>query len=132
MVNAVSRKPRTVLCVDDDDQIRPLLGLILRKAGFTVTEAKSCAEANRALGAETPAFVVLDIDLPDGNGFDMAEAWHNDGHSTLPILFISGREPDKCQTRAAQLKSAFLAKPFHLPDLPSAIFFVITAMQSQI
>lgn len=111
----------TVMCVDDDNQLRPLVGLVLRRAGFAVTEARSCAEAQQALQSETPAFVVLDIDLPDGNGFAMAEAWRADGFASLPILFVSGRERVECQAKATQLKAEFLAKPFNVLELLSAI-----------
>lgn len=102
----------SALYVDDDDQVRSFVGVILKHAGYAPIEARSCAEARRVLKEEAPRFVVLDIHLPDGNGFDLAEAWRNDGHASLPILFISGDEPTRCQAEADRLKAAFLHKPF--------------------
>ena len=63
-----SGKHRTVLCVDDNDQLRSLLKIILTKAGYKVTEANTSAEAKQAVEVTKPALVVLDVDLPDGNG----------------------------------------------------------------
>lgn len=128
MEKQISNQP-TVMCVDDDDLIRPFVGLVLRNAGFAVNEARTCAEAQQSLHSKTPTFVVLDIDLPDGNGFEMAEAWRNDGYGTLPILFISGGDSGVCQARAAQLKAGFLPKPFNMLDLLSAIHSVFSDKQ---
>ena len=112
---------RTALCVDDDIQLRPLVGQILERAGFAVTEAATCAEGTRAFQLMTPTVVVLDVDLPDGNGFEMAKSWRSDGHGLLPILFISGGETSSCQTRAAQLNASFLSKPFGPETLLAAV-----------
>jgi DNA-binding response OmpR family regulator len=103
---------KSVLCVDDDDSIRPLLARILHNAGFVVIEAASCAAAQLAISKHTPDLVILDVDLGDGDGFDLAAKWRQDGHANLPILSISGREHFHCQNRAEQLKASFLPKPF--------------------
>lgn len=103
---------RTALCLDDNEQVRPLVGLTLRKAGFAVTEVATCAEARRALQNGIYTLAVLDVDLPDGNGFDLAKEWRRDGHGSLPILFVSGREHSACQKKATQLNARFLPKPF--------------------
>ena len=115
------RRERRALCVDDDFQLRPLVALILQSVGFAVIEAGSCAQGRQALESETPALVVLDVDLSDGNGFDLAEAWRREGHPLPPILFISGREPAECHIRAARLNAAFLPKPFDAPTLLAAV-----------
>ena len=112
MAHAPNKNPRSVLYVDDDGQVRTLVGILLQHAGFTPIEARTCAEAQRALSVETPRLVVLDINLPDGNGFNLAETWRRDGHDSLPILFISGDEPTRCQAQAEKLNAVFLHKPF--------------------
>jgi DNA-binding response OmpR family regulator len=107
-----SGKLRTVLCVDDNDQLRPLLTMILTKAGYAVTEATTRAEASQAVEVTQPALVILDVDLPDGNGFELARQWRQDGFSSLPILFISGDSHSERQAEAARLNARLLPKPF--------------------
>ena len=125
MTTSTLNKQRTAICVGNDDHIRSSVGLILRTAGYAVTETRTCAEARQALQSETPAFVVLDINLPDGSGFEMVEAWRKDGHGALPVLFMSGSAPAQCQVRVASLKSGFLLKPFNTLDLLAAIHTAI-------
>jgi DNA-binding response OmpR family regulator len=129
MTEATSNPQRIAMCVDDEDHIRSLVRLILRTAGFAVKEARTCAEARQALQSELPTFVVLDINLPDGNGFELAETWRKDGHGALPILFMSGSNPIECQAKVASLKSGFLLKPFNSLDLISAIHSAIQIIE---
>lgn len=107
-----SGEHRSVLCVDDNDQLRPLLKMILTKAGYVVTEATTIAEAKQTVEVTKPALVVLDVDLPDGNGFDLARRWRQDGFSSLPILFISADSHAERQAEAAHLNARLLPKPF--------------------
>lgn len=117
MAQAANHNAHSVLYVDDDDQVRSFVGVILKHAGYIPFEARTCAEARRALKEEKPRFVVLDIYLPDGNGLELAEGWRKDGHATLPILFISGGEATSLQAKAEQLNAAFLHKPFKAQQL---------------
>ena len=121
MAKSTDTKMFTALCVDDDNQLRPLVAHILQVAGFAVTEAGTCAEAKKALLHETPSVVVLDVDLPDGNGFDMAKEWRGNGQPSLPILFISGGEQTERMEKASQLNAAFLPKPFAPATLLAAV-----------
>lgn len=120
-----SGNQRTVLCVDDNDQLRPLLGVVLKKMGFAVTEAATCAEAKHAVQKTKPTLVILDVDLPDGNGFDLAKEWRRNGQTALPILFISGHAHAERQTEAAHLNARLLPKPFG----PLALLLAIEALQ---
>jgi len=121
MGKSESDKKLTALCVDDDIQLRPLIAHILQVAGFTVTEAATCAEAKNVMLKETPTVVVLDVDLPDGNGFEMANVWRRNGQPSLPIVFISGGEQTERQEKASQLNAAFLPKPFTPETLLAAV-----------
>lgn len=120
MANASSNH-LTALCVEDDSQLRRLVAKVLHRASFVVTEAATCAEAKKAMLKERPSVVVMDVDLPDGNGFELAKEWRGNGQTTLPILFVSGGEQTERKTKAAQLKAAFLPKPFIPATLLAAI-----------
>ena len=62
----------TALVVDDHEGFRAFARLILESAGFTVTEAATGAEAATAAAATSPQLVLLDIQLPDTDGFEVA------------------------------------------------------------
>jgi len=62
----------TALVVDDHEGFRAFARLILESAGFTVTEAATGAEAASAAAATSPQLVLLDIQLPDTDGFEVA------------------------------------------------------------
>jgi CheY-like chemotaxis protein len=62
----------TALVVDDHEGFRAFARLILESAGFTVTEAATGAEAASAVAAASPQLVLLDIQLPDTDGFEVA------------------------------------------------------------
>ena len=62
----------TALVVDDHEGFRAFARLILESAGFTVTEASTGAEAASAAAATSPQLVLLDIQLPDTDGFEVA------------------------------------------------------------
>lgn len=70
-----SGPPRRVLVVDDDDQFRTELCLVLRAAGYVVAEAGGALAAMRSVLADPLDVVVLDLVLPDGHGIDVARAF---------------------------------------------------------
>jgi DNA-binding response OmpR family regulator len=128
MAKSASDKKPTVLCVDDDTHLRPLVARILEKAGFAVTQVATCAEAKNAMLKETPTVVVLDVDLPDGNGFEIAKEWRGSGQPSLPILFISGGEQTERKEKATQLNAVFLPKPF----APAALLASVTSLLNSV
>ena len=69
-MNAVTPAPR-LLVVDDEPTILELLSGSLRLAGFEVMTAASGGEAARAVAAGRPDLVLLDVMLPDGDGFEV-------------------------------------------------------------
>ena len=83
---------RRVLLVDDDDDVLDLLKGLLASSGYELVRAGSIAEATRAVAERRPNAVLLDIQLPDGNGFDLFRALIlRDGPEPLPIVVL----PDK-------------------------------------
>lgn len=76
------QRARLVLFVEDDPVIRELYGDALKQAGFSVVEAPTLAAARDALELVQPDVIVLDRELPDGDGFD-----------ALPSLLSATRAP---------------------------------------
>ncbi len=80
----------TILVVDDSERVRDVTGEILRMAGFHVLEAATGAEGLR-LAAERPALVVLDISLPDLDGFEVCRRLKAAAATAaIPVLHLSG------------------------------------------
>ena len=69
---AAGQQPARVLVVDDEATIRDLLSGSLRLAGFEVMTAASGAEAVRAAASSRPDLILLDVMMPDGDGFEVA------------------------------------------------------------
>lgn len=72
------------LVVDDHEGFRAFARLILESAGFTVTEAATGAEAASAAAATSPQLVLLDIQLPDTDGFEVARRLTAQGQQGQP------------------------------------------------
>ncbi|MFQ5443803.1 MAG: sigma-54-dependent transcriptional regulator, partial [Nitrospinales bacterium] len=66
-----------VLIVDDEQKIRKILNLVLRREEFEVKEAASGEEAMQAAQAFTPEIIIMDLNLPDMNGIEAMEKIHN-------------------------------------------------------
>jgi DNA-binding NarL/FixJ family response regulator len=111
-------RPRRVLIVDDHAVMRETLRLLLDRRGFEVVgEAGGAKAALEAVDALAPDAVVLDVNLPDGDGVDVCRALTRD-HPALAVLLISadgdnGRRAGECDAvgflRKVQLASADLA-----------------------
>jgi DNA-binding response OmpR family regulator len=79
----------TVLIVEDDKEIRELIRLYLVKSGFRVEEANDGVSALRVFESARPDLVLLDIQLPGGDGLTLCEQLRS--VSNIPIVFVSAR-----------------------------------------
>ena len=113
------RGPRkTVLVVDDDINHLALTDQFLSSLGFVVLVAASTELAEQMLSEATPDLIVLDIDLPDRDGWSFAEDLRSGDFPNIPIIVISGHADEEGMTGSKlALHDAFLAKPFNLDDL---------------
>jgi two-component system OmpR family response regulator len=118
MLGAVDdQRPATVLVVDDEPNILALLSASLRLSGFEVHAAGNGARALTAVAQARPDIVVLDVTLPDGDGFTLARALRA-AHGQLPVLFLTAR--DGVEDRIAGLTAGgddYVTKPFSLEEL---------------
>ena len=114
---------KRILIVEDDEHVSKALRIRLTAQGYHVTTAFDAVEAMRAATEERPDMVVLDINLPGGNGLIVAERLLGQSATTdLPIVFITAGEQTRWRERAAELSAvAFLRKPFEAVDLLDAI-----------
>ncbi|MBI2705576.1 MAG: response regulator transcription factor [Actinobacteria bacterium] len=105
-----------VLVVDDEDSICDLVSATLRFIGYDVTTAASATEALCSLRTAPPDLVVLDVNLPDIDGFELCARIRRD--RATPVVFLTARDGD------ADLRAGFssggddyLRKPFSVDEL---------------
>jgi CheY-like chemotaxis protein len=109
----------TVLVVDDDQDIRETIALILESAGYNVDAAPNGAEALSVLrgGSSRPCIVLLDLMMPvmDGGQF-RREQQRDPSLADIPVVVLSG--DGRVETKAAELGvDAYLRKPIGIDDL---------------
>jgi two-component system cell cycle response regulator len=114
---------KTVLLVDDDDTFLLAIGVRLKSMGYTVCTAKDAVNAISAVRKNNPDVVVLDVSLPAGDGFLVAERLRNlIVSATTPIIFVTASEKAELRERAMKLGAVeFLQKPFDATTLADAI-----------
>jgi DNA-binding response OmpR family regulator len=110
---------RTILLVEDDKKISIALSLRLRSMGFQVDSAADAIYAMNVAIRCQPEIVLLDINLPGGDGFVVADRIRGSaGMSITPIVFITASKKPEHRQRAAEYRScAFLEKPFQAAQL---------------
>lgn len=106
-----------ILLVDDNAALLDLLREVLTGAGYRhLMTAGSCAEARAAAARQTPDFMVLDINLPDGDGFTLFRELR--GETEIPALFLSARDADSDRLFGLGLGADdYLTKPFLTQEL---------------
>ncbi|GAA2607382.1 response regulator transcription factor [Dactylosporangium fulvum] len=106
-----------VLVVDDEASIRALLSATLRLTGFEVRVATGGREALAAAAEYAPDLVVLDVMMPDLDGFEVAQRLRTSGRP-VPVLFLTAR--DSVEDRISGLTVGaddYVAKPFSLEEV---------------
>ena len=108
-----------VLVVEDDPDIRRLLGHLLRPAGYLVEETGTAGEGLAALRAKCPDLVLLDLELPDRNGHEVLEEIRSDPATRLlPVVVLTGHAERHEKIRALREGvTDFIAKPFAPEEL---------------
>ena len=106
-----------ILVVDDNRELRNLIKEELTGAGYrAVRMADSAAAARQAISGELPELVILDINLPDGDGFSLFREIR--GRSDIPILFLSARDADSDRLFGLGLGADdYMTKPFLMQEL---------------
>jgi CheY-like chemotaxis protein len=114
---------KSVLLVDDDNTVLLGTGVRLKAMGYIVFTAKDAVSAISAVRKNEPDVVVLDISLPAGDGFLVADRLQNlVGSAATPIIFITASENPGLRERAMKLGAVgFLKKPFDATSLADAI-----------
>lgn len=107
---------RSCLVVEDNDDIRGLISVVLSRAGFVVKAVGTGAEGIAAAADPAIVLVTLDLGLPDMDGHVVARAIR--ARTSAPLLFLTARsESDDVLAGMASGAAAYLTKPFHPREL---------------
>jgi two-component system OmpR family response regulator len=114
-----------LLLVDDEDNLRSMLDAALRHLGFDVHPVASGREALEAVPKVRPDLIVLDVMLPDLDGFEVCRRLRSDGTKT-PVLFLTAKDATEDKVRGLTLGGDdYLVKPFSLEELVARINAVL-------
>jgi two-component system KDP operon response regulator KdpE len=109
--------PLKVLVVDDEPAIRRFLRTSLTAQGYIVSEAENGSTALDQLRRSSPDILVLDLGLPDFDGFDIIERLRGQG-SAIPIVVLSSRCDETGKVKALDLGADdYVTKPFGIDEL---------------
>ena len=116
---------KCILIVDDEQEILDMTISILADYGYkNIQTAKSVKETMKCVEEKQPDLAILDVMLPDGNGFELLEKLRKT--SNYPILFLTARGEDEDKFKGFGLGADdYIVKPF----LPKELLFRITAIQ---
>jgi two-component system, OmpR family, response regulator len=114
-----------LLLVDDEDNLRSMLEAALRHSGFDVHPVANGRDAIAAVPNVQPDLIVLDVMLPDLDGFDVCKRLRTSGDRT-PVLFLTARDATEDKVRGLTLGGDdYLVKPFSLEELVARITAVL-------
>jgi two-component system alkaline phosphatase synthesis response regulator PhoP len=106
-----------ILVVEDERNVAETLQERLTAAGFGVRHAASAAQARTAISASAPQLVLLDVGLPDGNGFELATELRTIAPRAA-IIFLTAHGNPEDRVRGLELGADdYLTKPFHFREL---------------
>ncbi|MGA3132511.1 MAG: SpoIIE family protein phosphatase [Terracidiphilus sp.] len=102
-----------VFVVDDDPSIIRTIEGFLKRAGFRTDSAGDVAGALQGIRAKRPDLVLLDVNLPDGSGFDVCTTLKNEASAlTTPVLFISANEDTSTKVHGFEVGGVdYITKP---------------------
>jgi len=116
---AASASASLVMIVDDSLTVRKIAGRLLMREGFDVVTAKDGLDALQLIGQRTPDAILLDIEMPRMDGFELAKTLKADMKlAHIPIIMITSRTAEKHRARARELGiDAYLGKPYQEEEL---------------
>ncbi len=120
---------RTILVVDDDPHIREVITYALEQAGMTPVEAVNGQKALDIVDQENPALIILDINMPEVDGFQFCKEIRKT--SDVPILFLSSRDEEIDRVVGLEIGGDdYVSKPFSPRELMARVNAILKRVQA--
>ena len=114
---SMAAETRSVLIVDDDAQIRSLLGDLLKENAYETRNAKTAAEAGTQIAKQRPDLVMMDIKLPDQDGLDLLKSIKRE-YPELDVIVMTAFGGSSSAIKAMEHGAYdYVTKPFEMDDL---------------
>jgi class 3 adenylate cyclase/ActR/RegA family two-component response regulator len=122
-----------VLIVDDSPESVELLTAMLIRAGYVVKQAHSGAEAQAQMASDRADLILLDIQMPEVNGFEVCRAFKEDPETRdIPVIFISALGDLESKLRGFDEGGVdFITKPFHFQEVTARVRAHVTIRKLQ-
>ena len=120
----MSQKQHSILVVEDETSIASFVSAYLRNAGYTVRTASTAQAAVAELQGEQPSLVILDLNLPDGDGVELTRRIRKG--SDVPILMLTARDEDIDKIIGLEVGADdYMTKPFNPRELVARVKSVL-------
>jgi DNA-binding response OmpR family regulator len=120
----MSQPAHSILVVEDETSIASFVSAYLKNAGFAVRTASSANAAVAELAGETPSLIVLDLNLPDGDGVELCHGIRRS--SDVPILMLTARDEDVDKIIGLEVGADdYMTKPFNPRELVARVKSVL-------
>jgi len=107
-----------ILAIEDDWTVRTVLEHTLKSAGYDVDLVPGISDARQLLADGHYDLVLLDLNLPDGNGLDLLRDIRKDLGPGVPVLVLSGLRQEEIVVRGLELGADdYVTKPFSPPEV---------------
>jgi DNA-binding response OmpR family regulator len=112
-------KQKKILIIDDEKDLAAMVSLRLRTNGFSVTEAFSIEEGLKRIGEEKPDLILLDVVLPDGNGYQLCQRLKSNPQTKdIAIIILTASTQGDLTKKAVEAGAEdYSIKPFEPKDL---------------
>lgn len=122
-------KNTTILIADDDERVLKALMLRLGEVGFKVITATDGYSALALVTKHKPGLLVLDINMPAGDGFSVQERMKGiPGMAAIPVIYVTGDKSERLDDVARRLGAfAVIHKPFHIEELIDTILSALSS-----
>lgn len=121
---------KKLLIIEDDVLLNGTLKLNLQLDGYTAVGVFACHEAETVLKKETYDLILLDVNLPDGNGFDLCQKIK--ASCNTPILFLTANDMEQSMIKGFELGADdYVTKPFSIPVLMLKIKALLSRIHTQ-
>jgi len=120
----MATNPKSILCIEDEPEMIDLMRLILGRRGFSVKGAAGGIEGLRMIRAERPDLVLLDLMMPDMDGWEVYQQMKADENTkNIPVIVVTAKAQsiDKVLGLHIAKVDDYLAKPFSPQDLLSSV-----------